>query len=627
VELHGGVEMAPKNKKKKDRQVAETPTKAAPRWKEQAELIPLIPLAFILLVVPLIMYAKVLSPEAAAWMVEPTGAIRLELSAYYKGIWFLIVSALSILIVFGKKLKGDLTLQGTPMMYPLIIFLFMAVLSTLFSDYRPIALTGYHGRYEGLYLLLGYGTAFYAATQLVKRKKHYQFLLAALWGSSVILSLIGLLQAAGLNPFLAETVQKLMLPAVLHQYIGEFTGAGGGRDVFLTMGNANYAGGYMAMVLGIFLPLMLFTRDRRFQAALLIFNGIMLFVLILTGSRAGYAALLAALVMMGIMLRAEIKKQWKPLLVIFVIFVAANVAADAFVSRSFLDGIATALRSAVTKDEPYPTNIKDLVFEENRLALIGTEQDLIIHMSDTGKPAYYDTDGRPLAWETQESAETGVETHQIISTEHEQYRIMWESHELGHLLSIDNGHITAEFFYHENQFYLIGHRGELIPYEPVVSFGFEGRERMGTYRGYIWSRSIPLMRETLLIGQGPDTFIYQFPQNDYLAVLQEKARPNRITSTPHSLYLQTAINTGVISLGALLALFGMYLSRSFRKYFKESPVTWQNQYGISLLAGCVAYLTAGVFNDSVVGVSAVFWVLLGMGVALLGSRENPASGR
>jgi len=33
-------------------------------------------------------------------------------------------------------------------------------------------------------------------------------------------------------------------------------------------------------------------------------------------------------------------------------------------------------------------------------------------------------------------------------------------------------------------------------------------------RGYIWSRSLPLLRNTILVGYGPDTFAMNFPQHD-----------------------------------------------------------------------------------------------------------------
>ena len=38
--------------------------------------------------------------------------------------------------------------------------------------------------------------------------------------------------------------------------------------------------------------------------------------------------------------------------------------------------------------------------------------------------------------------------------------------------------------------------------------------------------------------------------------------------------------------------------------------------GISVMLGIVGYLAAGMFNDSVVSVAPIFWILLGVGAAL-----------
>ena len=46
------------------------------------------------------------------------------------------------------------------------------------------------------------------------------------------------------------------------------------------------------------------------------------------------------------------------------------------------------------------------------------------------------------------------------------------------------------------------------------AIGFEGKEKLSSSRGYIWSRTIPLLDECLITGYEPDTFVFIFPQND-----------------------------------------------------------------------------------------------------------------
>jgi hypothetical protein len=45
-------------------------------------------------------------------------------------------------------------------------------------------------------------------------------------------------------------------------------------------------------------------------------------------------------------------------------------------------------------------------------------------------------------------------------------------------------------------------------------FGFSGKERLGSARGYVWFRTLPMVAGYLLLGARPDTFVLYFPQYD-----------------------------------------------------------------------------------------------------------------
>jgi hypothetical protein len=156
----------------------------------------------------------------------------------------------------------------------------------------------------------------------------------------------------------------------------------------------------------------------------------------------------------------------------------------------------------------------------------------------------------------------------------------------------------------------------LYPLVEAESIGFEGYERLGSSRGYIWSRTLPLLKETILIGHGPDTYAMYFPQDDVIGKLKFFSTPRIIVDKPHNMYLQTAINTGILSLFALFWLWGNYLYSSLILYFKSDLNNWKERLGISLMGSVTAYLIAGFFNDSVISVAPVFWIILGLGISL-----------
>jgi O-antigen ligase len=177
--------------------------------------------------------------------------------------------------------------------------------------------------------------------------------------------------------------------------------------------------------------------------------------------------------------------------------------------------------------------------------------------------------------------------------------------------------------------FALGEKGEPIPLtilnEPVdldrevPSIGFDGLEHWGSGRGYIWSRSLPIALSRPVIGTGPDTYALVFPQDDVVGKLKFMANPYIVVDKPHNMYLQMAINTGILSLLAYLAIFTIYLKDALPQAAKgiapgEEP--WAHALRLGILVGMFGYMASALSTDSTVSVSPVFWVVLGLGFAL-----------
>ena len=154
-----------------------------------------------------------------------------------------------------------------------------------------------------------------------------------------------------------------------------------------------------------------------------------------------------------------------------------------------------------------------------------------------------------------------------------------------------------------------------VDYPETINL-FTGKEKLGSARGYIWSRSIPLIKNNLILGSGPDTFIYQFPQNDLIGKYYTYDTPNIIIDKPHNLYLQIALNDGLIALIAFLFIMLVYVFDSIRLYSFKRDYNNDQILGIATCLSVVGYLFAGIFNDSVIDVAPIFWIVLGVGVAI-----------
>ena len=109
------------------------------------------------------------------------------------------------------------------------------------------------------------------------------------------------------------------------------------------------------------------------------------------------------------------------------------------------------------------------------------------------------------------------------------------------------------FVYEEGQLRLLNYADEKLDVSKATCFLPINRKgnHVLSNRGYIWSRSIPMIKNTIFLGHGPDTFLFYFPQYEYDAKVKWTGTPMMIVDKPHNMFIQTAINTGLISLIAL----------------------------------------------------------------------------
>jgi len=125
-----------------------------------------------------------------------------------------------------------------------------------------------------------------------------------------------------------------------------------------------------------------------------------------------------------------------------------------------------------------------------------------------------------------------------------------------------------------------------------------------------------MLKDTVIIGHGPDTYALEFPQHDYVGKLNSFRSHRMIVDKPHNMYLQIGINTGLITLLALLAMYLMYFIDSMKIYFKRDINTFLEYIGIGIFVGVMSYLVAGIFNDQIVSVAPLFYSMVGVGLSV-----------
>ncbi|MDY3773624.1 MAG: O-antigen ligase family protein, partial [Eubacterium sp.] len=175
--------------------------------------------------------------------------------------------------------------------------------------------------------------------------------------------------------------------------------------------------------------------------------------------------------------------------------------------------------------------------------------------------------------------------------------------------------ISFTFMYDNNEWKYYTPYGKLIKLHAVERFGFQNSENMASRRGYIWSRSIPLMKTYWFKGIGPNCFIIAFPNDDFVGS-KRVGNKTLLVDKPHNTFLQTYIQTGGISAIAYLGLWILYVIQCARLFWRKKLSNNMYRIAFGIFIGTISYSIVSLTNDAVIGVQSSYWILLGLGYAI-----------
>jgi len=76
------------------------------------------------------------------------------------------------------------------------------------------------------------------------------------------------------------------------------------------------------------------------------------------------------------------------------------------------------------------------------------------------------------------------------------------------------------------------------------------------------------------------------------------------------------MHTGIVSLICVLIIFISYIATSIKIYFSNNIRSVYSTVSLGVFLGTTAYMVTAVFNDSIISVAPVFWIMLGIGHAV-----------
>jgi O-antigen ligase len=567
-------------------------------------------------IIPLILYIKKITVTDPGNLYIYGLSDQLDIFVYYKMVFLLLFTAVGLIFFLFSRKEVLSESRKKLYYYPMAIFTLFIMISTLFSEYKQVSFFGFVDRYEGAFVLIGYLVIMFLAMNSLKEEKEIKILFLCLLASAFVISLIGTLQYFGIDYYRSKIFFDIVTPAALKGQMSEISSKFPENTIFTTLTNSNYVGSYMAMLLPIVLVFLVHSKKISHKIIFVALLGLIVLNWVGCESRAGIVGGVLALLFLLIMYRRKILSH-KVIVLSTMLFIcaavfAANVVSEgAFISR-FKSMISFEGKGSSDANNALLNSIEGLVDIK-----MDNEKTSIITEKGTVQIALVEKQLK-LMDEKNSEVKFSVE-NDIINLEDERFK------KISLHMYPGDGYIEVYFNDYDLIKVLFTNKGLRSPSnrwmtdrgnKEIEAAGFSGMESLGSNRGYIWSRSIPLLKDTVILGHGPDTFPIYFPQYDYVGKLRSYQTGVIFVDKPHNMYLQTAINTGIISLLALLAIFGIYFVSSFKLYFKEEFTSFLPTAGLACFAAFIGYTAAGMFNDSVVSVAPVFWVLLGSGIGI-----------
>ena len=581
----------------------------------------LYPLIIVIAIIPLILHQKIYNSSLNQYQWFSSQEQENDFFLYYKSFWIVVMAALMLVILCVKIWKQKRYRMFPKVLIPVGIYGFFIIISMICSINSTFSLQGSMDQFESGFVLLGYLIFMYYAYLLVETEEHLQFLMKAWLISMAVLCVLGLLQVSGHDFFATEIGKKLITSRDLWDRLDQLSFNFGKNRIYLTLYNPNYVGVYASIAIPILVTLLLFTKKIKMKVFYALLTVGMVIGIIGSESKTAFLTLAIVAVVGLFVFRAKLLPYWKWLVGGIVLCAVLFVGIDFGLNHSFTNSIKGAVQSIVNPQKPNVSKVQTL---ENEIVIDYLEQPLHISYTRVGESYSFmikDEEGTDIATVTQDN------TILLQDERFQNIKLMpiVISEIYGLQVTVDDS--MQWYFSNEAKdgdttyyFYTPYGKWDKISNPKAITMN----ERMFSGRGYIWSRTIPELKNYILKGSGPDTYVLVFPQDDYIG-LENNGFKGSVVTKPHNLYLQIWVQTGGISLVAFLALYVIYLVQSIYVYGKSKFETYQEQLGVGIFLAVVAYLIAGITNDSTITVAPIFWILLGLGFGinhrLKGNRE------
>lgn len=531
-----------------------------------------------------------------------------DLFLAWKAIAVIITGILMIGILLYRRYRYHETMKMGEDFYPFIIYEIFVLLSAIFSNYKRWVFCGSFGMLESVWVVLAYMILCYYTYHCIQKEGQVYSVLKWAGIGTAILITIGFFQYLGFD-FFQSKIGRILVSNLKDW---EKIQSGVPKHVVCApFYNQNNACVFYAMIIPVILVLIICCKKKIHRIILIVAEIAAVMCMIGSISSAGVLALLVAMAITIFVLMSRTKKTG------IIACCTGTVGIVAVVLVCVLTPIGSKASTALL-GTPSSQSLRSIDTTNGYVEMNINHQELFLtykydEESDEFQFACVDEYGNTLPTrELEDDSSTSIITNilylgcRITPT--------W----LNNVPCIKVTVEDHEWFFtkdDEGEYYMFNQAGKWESYKsPEFLHVFNDNAVSG--RGHIWNGSLKsIMDNRFILGNGANTFVFAYPQNDYIYRAYNDI-PNQLDVKAHNIYLQQWIENGVFALCGFILLFLTYILKCVRLYRKSDlhqSITW---VGIGVFTGVVSYLISGLANDSNLSTAPVFWVLLGVGMAV-----------
>lgn len=573
-----------------------------------------IPIILLMGIIPLIVHTYSYNSNLSQFNWFPSGAdSQTDFFFGWKMITIIVVGIVMAGILFYQYFKKKQGLRFENAFYFLFFYAMFVAMSALFSSYKYWVVRGSYELFEPVWVVFVYILLCYYTYHFVQQEQQVKFILCGAGIGMAVVTLIGVFQYFGMDFFKTGFGKRLITNPSWWDNLDSLSFNMLEGTSYTTLYNPNFLSFYFGMLIPLFVCV--FIAAKKAWQRVLIIVAEVLCLICLKGSKSdtGWMALVVGGVILALVLLSRKKKAFCVALAIMLI---GGVAAVAVGSKTDVGiQIKNTIVGTFRIDDRYAVRDIDTGTDSVMLNVRGNKMYVSYTTDESGVivPNCTDENGQTL-----ELAMTDAD-NQIYVINDERFAggsiqpILLGDDNIP-AISVTYDGIAWDFVETQEAGYCyLNKSGKLVKWEKIKNANLFKEDAM-SYRGHMWNVTIPLLGKHVLIGSGANTYMFEYPQDDYLGQAYIYGF-NSYEVKAHCWYLQQWVESGLIGTLALLIFMAWYAVQSIRIYRRVDLHESLSWIGFGLFAAVLVYLIAGIANDSNVCTAPVFWGMLGLGMA------------